>query len=64
MNCLMILEENKFHLLMTKFEIETTFIPNDGFENNSDSRQITGIMAKLYSNRIKNTNDNSPILFH
>lgn len=52
------------HLLMTKFPIETTFIPNDGFENNNDSRQMTGIMATLYSNRIKNTNDNSLMLFH
>lgn len=52
------------HLLMTKFDIEITFMPSDGFENINDSKQITGIMAMLYINRIKNTMDNSLILFH
>lgn len=45
------------------FAIVTTFNPNDGFVNNDDQMHITGIIAILYINRIKNTTDNSPKVF-
>lgn len=41
-----------------------TFIPNDGLEKINDKMHITGIIATLYINRMKNTIDNSLKLFH
>lgn len=48
---------------MIMFAIEVTFIPTDGVENNNDQMQITGIIAKLYMNKIKNTIDKSSAFF-
>lgn len=44
--------------------IVTTLVPVVGFENINENMQITGIIAKLYRNKSRNTTAKSPGLFH